>query len=172
GCFCKPCFNDIKAKKTPTYSLANNLWAGEIPDDLAMLTLPECVLIALSYPAAYIVKLYLKKRGAVNWNTAGLNSGLCGNISMYHLNTSVVATMIEGNLLPPKPLALANTIGVSIVGPNNFLERCMLSFLTVSQSHLCNALLFLKQHNPLYCNIMISEENIALFPEHGIPDNI
>ncbi|KAG1779208.1 hypothetical protein EV702DRAFT_1195708 [Suillus placidus] len=80
--------------------------------------------------------------------------------------------MVEGNLLPPKPITLASMLGVSIIGPNNFPEHCMPSFLTVSRSHLRNALLFLKQHNPLYFNITISDKNIALFPECGIPDII
>ncbi|KAG1743672.1 uncharacterized protein EDB91DRAFT_1247163 [Suillus paluster] len=175
GCsryICGSCLDDINANKTPMLSLANNLWVGEIPNELAMLTLPERVLVALSYPAAYIVKLYPKRRGALNWDAAGLNSGLRGNVSTYRLHTSGIAAMVEGDLLPPKPVILATTIGISIVGPNNFPERCMPSFLTVSQCHLWNALLFLKQHNPLYCDITISKANISLFPKHGIPEVI
>ncbi|KAG0693617.1 hypothetical protein DFH29DRAFT_1084166 [Suillus ampliporus] len=55
GYICGSCLDDINVNKTPMLSLANNLWVGEIPDELAMLTLPERVLVALSYPAAYIV---------------------------------------------------------------------------------------------------------------------
>lgn len=80
--------------------------------------------------------------------------------------------MVQGNLLPPKPSMLATTIGISIIGPNNFPERCLPAFLSVSRRHLHNTLLFLKWENPLYHNVDISEENIALFPEHGIPDVI
>ncbi|KAG2147784.1 uncharacterized protein EDB93DRAFT_1250505 [Suillus bovinus] len=172
GFFCNKCFDDIKSNKTPALSLANNLWVGEIPDELAMLTLPERILIALSYLAAYIIKLFPKKRGAVHWDTAGLNSGLHGNVSTYQLNISAISAMVEGKLLPPKPAILEAIIGVSIVGPNNFPEHCLPAFLTVSCRHLRNALLFLKRENPLYNNIAISEDNIALFPEHGIPDVI
>ncbi|KIK32555.1 hypothetical protein CY34DRAFT_110924 [Suillus luteus UH-Slu-Lm8-n1] len=172
GYFCEKCLDDIKFRKTPALSLANNLWVGDIPEVLSMLTLPERILVALSYPAAYIVKLFPKKRGAVHWDTAGLNSGLRGNVSTYRLNTSAISAMVEGTLLPPKPSILATTIGVSIIGPNGFPERCLPSFLSVSRAHLRNALLFLKQENPLYNNINISEENLMLFPEHGIPDVI
>ncbi|KAG1778009.1 hypothetical protein EV702DRAFT_1196809 [Suillus placidus] len=172
GHLCRSCLDEVNANKTPVLALANNLWAGDVPDELAMLTLPERILVAPSYPAAYIVKLYPKKRGAVHWDTAGLNSGLRGNVSTYRLNTMAIVAMVEGNLLPPKPITLASMLGVSIIGPNNVPEHCMPSFLTVSRSHLRNALLFLKQHNPLYFNITISDENIALFPECGIPDII
>lgn len=58
--FCDGCLDDIKSNKTPAQSLANNLWVGDIPDELGMLTLPEHILVALSYPAVYIVKLYPK----------------------------------------------------------------------------------------------------------------
>ncbi|KAG1776521.1 hypothetical protein EV702DRAFT_1198218 [Suillus placidus] len=172
GFFCDSCLDDIKSNKTPVQSLANNLWVGDILDELAMLILPERILVALSYPAAYIVKLYPKKCGAIHWDVAGLNSGLRGNVSTYRLNTSAITAMVQGNLLPPKPSVLATTIGVSIVGPNNFPKRCLPAFLSVSRCHLRNALLFLKRENPLYRNIVISEENIALFPEHGIRDVI
>ncbi|KAG1858776.1 hypothetical protein DFJ58DRAFT_840361 [Suillus subalutaceus] len=47
GFFCEKCFDDIKSNKTPALSLANNLWVGEIPDELTMLTLPEQDNIAL-----------------------------------------------------------------------------------------------------------------------------
>ncbi|KAG1787388.1 uncharacterized protein HD556DRAFT_983756 [Suillus plorans] len=172
GFLCNNCWDDIKSNKTPPFSLANNLWIGEVPDELGMLTLPEHILVALSYPAAYIVELFPKKRGAVHWDAAGLNSGLHGNVSTYRLNTSSIAAMIEGKLLPPKPSILATTIGISIVGPNDFPERCLPPFLSVSRSHLHNALLFLKRENPLYSDIAISEDDIALYPTHGIPDVI
>ncbi|KAG2057019.1 hypothetical protein BDR06DRAFT_878861 [Suillus hirtellus] len=80
--------------------------------------------------------------------------------------------MIEGKLLPPKPSILVTTIGISIVGPNNFPECCLPPFLSVSHSHLCNVLLFLKRENLLYSNITILEDNIALYPTHGILDVI
>ncbi|KAF8256534.1 hypothetical protein EI94DRAFT_1793103 [Lactarius quietus] len=46
-------------------SLANGMWIGDVPLELKMLTLPERVLIARHFPAAYIVKLYPKKKGLV-----------------------------------------------------------------------------------------------------------
>ncbi|KAG1779209.1 hypothetical protein EV702DRAFT_1195709 [Suillus placidus] len=61
GRLCRSCLDEVNANKTPVLALANNLWVGDVPDELAMLTLPECILVALSYPAAYIVKLYPKK---------------------------------------------------------------------------------------------------------------
>jgi hypothetical protein len=38
-------------------------WISDVPLELRVLTLPERVLVARHFPAAYIVKLYPKKRG-------------------------------------------------------------------------------------------------------------
>ena len=73
---CDTCLSALQRDKTPPLSLANNMWIGEIPLELKVLTLPERILIARHFPAAYIVKLYPKKKGARNWVTNNLHSGL------------------------------------------------------------------------------------------------
>ncbi|KAG1877300.1 hypothetical protein F4604DRAFT_1759118 [Suillus subluteus] len=55
GHLCSSCLHEVNANKTPMLSLANHLWVGDVPDELAMLTLPERILVALSYPAVYTV---------------------------------------------------------------------------------------------------------------------
>lgn len=152
--------------------LANSLWVGDVPFELKILTLPERILIALYYPAAYIVKLYPKQKGACYWDPSALNSGLRGNVSSYRLNTSDIAAMIEGHMRPPSPAILAALIGVTIIGPKNFPDRCLPSLLTVNRQRVHQALLFLKQENPLYCNMSISLSNLDLLPTSGIPHEI
>lgn len=49
---CKECFGDLKktVDNPPQYSLANNMWIGEIPWKLQILMVPEQMLIVLLYP--------------------------------------------------------------------------------------------------------------------------
>jgi hypothetical protein len=49
---CKSCLNELKrdGTKPPRYSLANDLWIGPIPHELAVLTFPEQLLISHLYP--------------------------------------------------------------------------------------------------------------------------
>jgi len=56
--------SSLRQNKTPTLSLANEMWIGDIPLEVNVLTLPEHVLIARFFPVAYIVKFYPKENGA------------------------------------------------------------------------------------------------------------
>lgn len=58
GAICSECCQDIQANQTPMFSLANGLWIGDVPDVLAILNLPERLLVGLYFPAVYIIKLY------------------------------------------------------------------------------------------------------------------
>ncbi|KIK91578.1 hypothetical protein PAXRUDRAFT_149188 [Paxillus rubicundulus Ve08.2h10] len=169
---CQSCAYQLANNKLPSSALANNMWIGEVPEELGMLTLPERLLVARYYPAAYIIKLFPKQKGSIHWDSSNLNSGLQGNVSTYCMNTQDIASMVEGQLLPPNPTFLSATIGVTIVGPNNIPDRSLPSLLTVSRHHVRNALLFLQRENPLYRDIVISEENLALLPEFGVPEEI
>ena len=123
---CGSCQSSIEKKKMPGLSLANGMWIGDIPLELKVLTLPERILIARHFPAAYIVKLFPKKKGARNWAARdGLHSALQGNVSTYRLNTTDVALMTQGNMMPPPSQILAATIGVTFVGPSNLPEKTL-----------------------------------------------
>ena len=68
GYLCRECEHHLEAAKQPPLSLANRLWIGDIPFQLAILTLPEWILIAWYFPAAYIVKMFLKRKGTWFWD--------------------------------------------------------------------------------------------------------
>ena len=60
---CVQCLSSLQSKKNcypPWFSLANNLWIGEVPWQLKTLTFPEQLLIALLYPWVYVFKLFPK----------------------------------------------------------------------------------------------------------------
>ncbi|KAG0696107.1 hypothetical protein DFH29DRAFT_813375 [Suillus ampliporus] len=168
GPMCSDCLEDLRVDKIPILSLVNGLWIGEVPDELSILNLPECLLLGLYFPAVYVIKLYPQQKGAKYWDTTSLNS----NVSTYQLNTPDIATMIEGNLLPHRPALLAATIGITIIGPKNLPVKSLPPFLTVNCSRVRNALLFLKKENHLYADIVISEDNLQLLPEDGLPTEL
>ena len=170
---CNSCMSDLKRNRTPKLSLANGMWIGDIPLELKVLTLPERILVARYFPAAYIVKLYPKKEGARNWSSpSGLHSALRGNVSTYRLNTEQISHLASSNIMPPSSTILAATIGVTFVGPRNLPQRTLPGFLRVNRTRVHVALEWLKENNPLYANINISHERLDALPIDGIPEEI
>lgn len=169
---CKPCSSQLQKKKTPIQSLANGLWIGALPLELRILTLPERILIARHFPAAYIVKLYPKKKGARSWSNAGFHSALQGNVSTYRLNTNDVAKITDDNVMPPRASILAATIGVTFVGPKNLPEKTLPGFLRVNRARVRAALVWLKANNPIYHQVSISVERLNELPIDDVPCEI
>ncbi|KAF8441077.1 hypothetical protein L210DRAFT_3369423, partial [Boletus edulis BED1] len=166
---CHSCFYDIKAAKLPSSALANNLWVGDVPAELSVLSLPEQVLVSRYYAASYIVKLYPRSRGSGSSSGQMFNNALRGNVASYRMNTADIASMIEGDLLPHHPNILAATIGITLVGAKNVPDRCLPGFLRVSCQCVRDALVFLKNNNPFYQHVQISEENLLLLPDDNVP---
>jgi hypothetical protein len=148
------------------------MWIGDVPLVLGALTLPERILVARYFPAAYIVKLYPKKRGARSWPTSGLHNGVRGNVSTYRLNSDDIVKMTDTQIMPPCSSILAATIGVTFVGPRNLPQKTMPGFLRVNRVRVHDALLWLKIHNPIYRDIVISKERLQDLPVDGIPVEI
>ena len=166
---CVECSKSLRLDKIPTFALANGLWIGDIPHELAYLTLPERLLIAKYIPAAYIIKLYPKKKGARHWDKRQLYSGLKGNVSTYHLDQSQIASMIDGTMMPQQAKVLAATIGITFVGPKNLPDKYLPDMFKVRRGRVRRALEWLKENNPLFANITISESRLADLPENDVP---
>jgi len=166
---CAECLRALKLDKLPSLALANGLWIGDTPHELAYLTLPERLLIAKYFPAAYIIKLYPKQKGARHWDKRQLYSGLKGNVSTYQLDQSQIASMIDGTIMPQQIRLLAATIGITFVGPKNLPDRCMPDIFKVRRSRVRTALEWLKENNPLFANITISASRLAELPENDVP---
>ena len=106
---CDSCVHYLRRNKTPPLALANGMWIGDVPTVLDILTLPERILVARYFPAAYIVKLYPQQKGACRWPSQGMQSGLRGNVSTYRLNTNDIAKMSDTQTMPPSSSILAVT---------------------------------------------------------------
>ena len=112
---CRECLSDLKKVSSlpPKFSLANNLWIGEVPMELSTLTFPEQLLIAHLYPRVYVFKLFPKSGGG---SVDGLQRGMRGNVSTYELNTGAVEAMVEGRLMPRTPAILSSLIAITYIG--------------------------------------------------------
>lgn len=119
---CHDCHEKLSKNQIPPLSIANNMWIGNIPFELSVLTLLERMLIAKYLPAAYIVKLYPKSEDGQYLDSSALNSKLQGNVLTYHLDQEQIAHMIKGNQMPQSVEILAVVIGVTFVGLRNLPE--------------------------------------------------
>ena len=164
---CDQCNHKLLRNTLPPLSLANNMWIGEIPWVLKVLSLPERLLIAKYYPVAYIVKLYPKDKRARYWKSE-MASGLKGNVSTYRLDSEEIQNIIQGPFMPPPASILSSIIGVTFVGPNNVPSSLMPEMLYVRRNRVREALEWLKANNPLYHDMVISEERLSQLPETGI----
>lgn len=168
---CNQCNHKLSRNSLPPLSLANNMWIGEIPWVLKVLTLPERLLIAKYYPVAYIVKLYPKDKRARYWKSE-MASGLKGNVSTYRLDSEETQDIIQGPCMPPPASILSSIIGVTFVGPKNVPSSLMPDMLYVRRNRVRQALEWLKANNPLYRDMIISEERLSQLPESGVPREI
>jgi hypothetical protein len=170
GCVCCECYRSLEADTMPKFALANNMWIGPIPHELAVLTLPEELLISRHFPRCYIFKLYPKDtRGA---NPSHLQRGMAGNVTLYNMNTDDVAKMIEGQFLPQPVASLASVLAVTYVGTRNLPKDWLKSTFRVRRDAVFNALTWSKAHNPLYVDIQISGAQLACLLEDGVPQEI
>jgi hypothetical protein len=172
GDICHDCLRALNKKRTPALSLANGMWIGDVPSELSILTLPERVLVAKYFPAAYIVKLFPRQKGATHWSSSGLHSGVKGNVSTYKLNIEDIVDLVDPKIMPPPTKILASVIGVIIVGPRNMPERTMHGYFRVRRDCVREGLKWLSAHNPLYMGTEISEARLEELPMDGVPGQI
>jgi len=148
------------------------MWISRVPECLQTLTLAERLLIAKYFPTAYVIKLYPKQMGAAHWDHSQLYSGLKGSISTYALDPKLVGSMIDGKILPAPPIILSATIALTFITPSGKPEFLLLKMLHIQRHKIREVLLWLKAHNPMYKDIIISEERLEALPENGTPNEI
>ena len=100
--------------RPPKFSLANNLWIGDIPWQLRVLSFPEQLLISHLYCWVYVFKLFPKASGGSD--LSGLQRGMRGTVCAYDLDMAGISSMITGNLMPRPLLILSSLISVTFIG--------------------------------------------------------
>jgi hypothetical protein len=173
GWICRHCLSALKRNRTPAYTLANNMWIGPTPPALAMLTIPEQLLIALRYPRGFIFKLYPRGGQGSDYPDA-LQTGLRGNVTTYTANVQAVVEMLQGQMMPRAAAILPSLIAVTFVGRQSLSRTRLKSIFRVRRRVVHAALLELKHttEHPGYANLDISEDTLALLPEDAVPEEI
>ncbi|KAF7328015.1 ATP-dependent DNA helicase [Mycena kentingensis (nom. inval.)] len=169
---CKACLAKLRLWQRPALSLANNMWIGRVPFALSALTFAERLLVALYLPAAYVVKLYPRRRGRTSWDEESIQKGMKGNVSTYRLPSSQIADMVAGNIMPRPAVVLAATVSVTFVGGGKTPLTVLPGLFCVRRGRVLQALRWLRANNRLYECVEISDSRLAELPEDGVPEEI
>lgn len=167
---CSECVRQLKGKedRPPALSLANNMWIGDVPWQLQVLTFSEQLLISLIYPRVYVFKLFPKKRGS-GQNPETLQRAMQGNVTSYELSIPGVAKMAKGLLLPRSPAILASIISITFIGLGTLPKDWLRNTFRVRRQAVLEALRWLKENNPKYYgDIEISPRQMAELPEDDV----
>ncbi|KAF7315758.1 ATP-dependent DNA helicase [Mycena indigotica] len=175
---CSTCLIALRRCSRPKLAVANNMWIGNVPFQLEILTLPEQLLIALYFPAAYIMKVYpakIRYRASASktdgMEPIAINEKLRGNVSTFRLPTAQIVNMAAGQIVPRPSLILASLIGVTFVGVDRkaLALPSLKTMFRVRRHRVWEALLWLKQNNSIYRDVTIDSSAIERLPEDDIP---
>ncbi|KAI0049247.1 hypothetical protein FA95DRAFT_1650432 [Auriscalpium vulgare] len=99
-----------------------------------------------------------------------LQSGLRGNVTTFEMNTTKVANMVDGALMPQRPIILASLVTIAYIGSGSLPKEWLRSAFKVRRRHVADALLWLKTNNPKYYgDISIDADRLGLLPEDDVP---
>ncbi|CAF1520077.1 unnamed protein product [Adineta steineri] len=159
---CEKCHTALSKGVIPKFSVANNMWLGDVPVELQGLTIPEEKLISLHRHNSCIIKLQSPFH-----SMATAQGALKGKCITFLQNTPNIV-----NSLPLKMADLCDTLNVIFIGARP-PERIQLKrILTVRKKKIVEALRWLKKYNILYKNIDINLDNTTQLPENDIPESI
>ena len=159
---CHKCYSSLLKEHIPKFSVANNIWLGDIPIELQGLTIPEEKLISLYRHNSCIIKLQSPFHSTTTAQTA-----LKGNCITFLQNVPNIV-----NSLPLALTDLCDTLKVIFIGARLPDRLHLRKVLTVRKQKIIQALQWLKKYNILYHNININLENIAQLPEDDVPECI
>ncbi|KAG8840489.1 hypothetical protein FRB91_006035 [Serendipita sp. 411] len=153
---CLDCESAFNSRKTPRFSLRNNLFRGRLPLEFHDMTWIEEKVCALHRVTADIARLHHAE------NDEKLPFRLVGNICAYPANVASTA-----RVLPRVPADINGHLTVVFVG-HNFDKKKLPAMFRVRRRIIEGFLRFLAASNPLYKEVQISEENLALYPEDDV----
>lgn len=157
---CTHCRNAIVKRRTPHLALANGLLVGSVPPELQDLTLVEEMLIARARAKGCIIQL--KQGGS---NSTNDQKGMRGNIIIFPQRPEKLA-----DILPPTLCDIQSMVCIIFVGsfqPSLEWIKSKAKPLLVRRERIRKALAWLKQNNPLYSEVNISDMNIAALPDNA-----
>jgi hypothetical protein len=152
----------------PKGMLANNLWIGDVPSQLAGLTIPEQLLIACYHPQCYIFKLFPHNHDSYI-PIEQLHTGMARNASLFELNRQDMVRMLEGQFMPLLVVTLALIIAITFIGSKKLLMDWLKKTFQVRRDVIHEALVWLQKNNSIYMNIHIDRSWLNELPEDDVP---
>jgi hypothetical protein len=150
---CSGCASSIEEGKIPGNALANNLWIGDIPQQLQDLSFAETMMIARIRHNKCLVRV------SSGW------SKMTSNVIMYSNPTVKVY-----RALPPSKKQLDSVLAFIFTGPAQpTQEEFKRSPMLVRRQKVLNALEWLKLNHRDYADLEISRKNLASYPLEGVP---
>jgi len=164
---CKTCMSSLNNDKIPPLSLANRNFLGPVPNELKDLTVVEEAMIARCRAKCWVIQLKDEK----NLDLANSQRGMKGHIIIYPQRPSEIAAV-----LPPSLEDIITPICVIFVGsspPSQKWLREKAKPLSVRREKVRAALIWLKEHNRLYKDIIINHGMLnQLDDRHILPFHI
>ncbi|KAM6491769.1 hypothetical protein JOM56_012809, partial [Amanita muscaria] len=164
---CSACLAQLKRNQRPRFGICNGLWIGNVPEVLQNLSIPEQLLIALTFPRCFVFKMH-PKIGRIQ-DPSNLQRGMVGNVTSFPLNIREIVDMIQGRKLPQPVGILPALIAVTFVGVTHFSKNWLKGVFRVRRDKVAAALKWLLVNNALYQQLSLDQERLALLPEDDIP---
>ncbi|KAH7903575.1 hypothetical protein BJ138DRAFT_1020400, partial [Hygrophoropsis aurantiaca] len=154
---CTKCIETLRKGKTPTLSLANGLWIGEVPPELASLNFVEKLLVARVRHNRCIVRV----------SSSGQHKMIANVISFKHPSQKIYKA------LPPAIEELDEVLAFVFTGPCAPTEEDLKRTpMLVRRSVVARALEFLKLNHADYANLEIDYVELDRYPENSPPVSI
>lgn len=155
-CFCQECRSALHSGKMPRLALANNLYRGRLPSEFEDITWVEEMVCAKHLSTALVTKL---SQGHSGHHSRKLR----GNTCAHEMN--ILSTV---NKLPRAPVDVNDMLSVVFVGDCIPEGSKLQEIFFVRREKVWKFLLWLKDHNELYANMVLDYEVMTLYPERGV----
>ena len=160
---CHACSRSLHRNTLPKHALANKLYVGPIPEELSDLTMIEECMVARARAKSWIVKLQERDSDAASPTS---QRGLRGHTIIYPQQPDRLA-----EVLPPPVGETLTFICVIFVGSSKLTNEWLREKakpLVVRREKVRRALVWLKNNNPLYKDVEISEGNLRTLPADDV----
>lgn len=163
--FCQKCFNSIssfKPAKFEAFNFINTTFCQLYPSALDDLTLVEEAVIARAHPVISILKLRPAGVGpAVTYQRVR------GHVVVLPQNPGLLLS-----ILPSRSLILHDVVRIAWASKQTHTAADIQPFVKVRQERVLVALQWLRQNNPLYCDITINLDFLQEWEDEFVPTGI
>lgn len=87
---------------------------------------------------------------------------------LYNVNMDAICDMLEGQLLLQPAMQLASVLAITHIGSKKLLKSWLKSTFWVHCQIVYKALVWLKENNAIYEDIVISQDHLELLPEDDV----